>query len=81
MLAYPTLHAVYRNGHLELREPVRLAEGAEVKIILLEGVAVPMLEEAPSLMPSVSASEFLQLAGLVSVGGDALTDTEAVYDL
>jgi predicted DNA-binding antitoxin AbrB/MazE fold protein len=83
MLAYPTLQAVYRNGTLELLEPLRLPEGAEVKLILLESVYVPQgsVETQPRRQAvTVPAGAFHRLTGLVSVGGDALAESEALYD-
>lgn len=75
MVAYT---AIYHNGRLELREPVNLAEGAEVRVIVLE--SLPAKPLATRTVPSFPASHLLSLAGIVSAGGDALKDSEALYD-
>lgn len=78
MVAYPAYNAVYHNGRLELREPVNLVEGATVKVIVLEGM--PMDKPGLLHVPTVPASFFRELVGVVSVGGDAVKDSEALYD-
>ena len=83
------VRAIYRNGILQLLEPVDLLEGAEVWVELR---VKPQLgaETAPSqgivqpgpLYPTCPQppETLTRLIGLVAVGGDALADSEALYD-
>ncbi len=84
MAAYPNLPARYSKGTLKLRRRLRLPEGAQVRVsITLEGqpgsrkpIKRPYLRPNRSLPPQ----RLTEVAGLVSLGGDALADTEAIYD-
>ena len=80
MLAYPTIRAVYHEGTLKPLEPLMLPEGSEVELILLESVRVPSPNVESPPVVSVPASAFRRLIGLVSTGGDALSESEALYE-
>jgi predicted DNA-binding antitoxin AbrB/MazE fold protein len=81
--------AIYREGTLQLLEPVNLPEGVEVWVEL-KGVPQPGTETAtlrraiqlgPTYPTRPQSPETLErLIGLVAVGGDALADSEALYD-
>jgi len=78
--------AIHRDGTLELLTPLELAEGEQVEVIVVQTeFEVEQVEEprAPKLThPTrlVAASRLDDLTGLVAVGGDALEDSEALYD-
>jgi predicted DNA-binding antitoxin AbrB/MazE fold protein len=81
--------AIYRDGILQLLEPVDLPEGAEVWVDLQVGPQ-PMAEAAPRRksvergplypMRYQPPETLARLIGLVATGGDALDDSEALYD-
>ena len=76
--------AVHRDGVLELLTPLELPEGAQVSLIVLEesyeqpGEADTVELAYPTR--TVSAARLDDLTGLVAIGGDALADSEALYD-
>jgi predicted DNA-binding antitoxin AbrB/MazE fold protein len=81
--------AIYRDGRLQLLEPIDLPEGAEVWVELQVGpqpVAEATrrwesVERGPVYPTRDQPPETLaRLIGLVAVGGDALADSEALYD-
>lgn len=81
--------AIYREGTLQLLEPVDLPEGIEVWIEVqiipqarTEAVSLPQAIQPGPIYPThPQPSETLtRLIGLVAVGGDALKDSEALYD-
>ena len=83
MATYPDLLARYSKGTLKLRTPLKLPEGAEVR------VTVRPLERKRRkthkrgyLYPNrtVSWDSLKRLTGILSMGGDALADSEALYD-
>lgn len=80
MEPHERVKAVYRQGVLELLEPVYLPEGTEVWVELL--AASHSNEESNSLSAVCPQppETLLKLVGLVSVGGDAVADSEALYD-
>ncbi|MBI4770698.1 MAG: hypothetical protein HY784_09915 [Chloroflexi bacterium] len=63
-------------------EPLKLPEGFEVKLILLEAFRLPGGATADHRKPvvTVPAGAFRRLMGLISVGGDALAESESLYD-
>lgn len=95
MAAYPNLPARYSKGTLKLRKRLRLPEGAEVRVtVTVPGGEAPG-EETPSvkkprrktakrkyLYPTryVPWENLAKLSGIVSLGGDAVADSEALYD-
>jgi predicted DNA-binding antitoxin AbrB/MazE fold protein len=81
--------AIYRDGRLQLLEPIDLPEGAEVWVELQVGPqpmaeATPRresVERGPLYRTRYQPPETLaRLIGLVAVGGDALDDSEVLYD-
>jgi len=87
---YSNIRAVYQGGVLRLLDPLQLAEGTEV-CLRVEIVPTPLpepLKEAGGLEKPVLAypTRFVRaerldpMICLVQVGGDALADSEALYD-
>jgi len=80
---YPVVRAVYRAGVLQLLEPLALPDGANVRIHVevLSRSGHPTRQEIglyPNNPQPVSTLRSLQ--GIVAVGGDALADSESLYD-
>ncbi|MBA3531599.1 MAG: DUF104 domain-containing protein [Ardenticatenales bacterium] len=70
--------AVYRNGFLQVLEPLDLPEGTAVE---LDIHVDPALTARPSVAtPSAPATRLAALVGIVALGGDALSDSEVLYD-
>ena len=63
----------YRNGNLELLEQPRVGEEKEVLVIFPDDTEVPKGE-------GIQPEEFFKLAGIFRLGGDAVKDSEALYD-
>ena len=81
---YPEVRAVHHNGAFELLDALELPEGAQVRLSI-RSVESGMRERntSPELAyPTrlVSADKLDALTGLAEVGGDALVDSEALYD-
>jgi hypothetical protein len=79
----PSVRAVYRAGVLHLLEPLALPDGAEVRV----RVESPSRSRRPGqqwagVYPNnpQPASSLRTLLGVAAVGGDALADSEALYD-
>lgn len=70
------VRAVYEKGHLRLLKPIDLPEGAKVRIT----IHTEENKDSTSVSPFLSANHLEAILNLVSVGGDALADSEAVYD-
>lgn len=80
---YPSVRAVYRGGVLQLLEPLALPDGAEVCVHVespsQSGHPTPQWAGVyPNNPQPVSTLRGLQ--GAVAAGGDALADSEALYD-
>lgn len=83
MATYPDLLARYSRGTLKLRTPLKLPEGAEVRVTVM-----PVEQKKRKarkrryLYPNraVAWENLKRLTGIVSLGGDALADSEALYD-
>lgn len=84
MAAYLKVRARYSKGMLKLKKPLRLPEGAEVSLTVTPLEAEPARRKAkPRLkypMRRLPAGTLQGLVGIVSLGGDALADSEALYD-
>ena len=85
MAVYPNLRARYSKGTLKLNRPLRLADGAEVRVTVTPVEQRPKRRKAakrPYRYPTrtVSWEALKSLTGIVSLGGDALADSEALYD-
>ena len=77
MDTWTRLRAIHHNGVLELLDPVELPEGARVSVFVLPADAdTPELAYPTRLVP---ADRLDRLTDLVGLGGDALTDSEALY--
>lgn len=85
MAAYANVRARYSKGTLKLKKPLRLPDGAEVSLTVTP-LATPVKPrratkrayQYPNRM--VSWESLDALVGIVSLGGDALADSEALYD-
>jgi predicted DNA-binding antitoxin AbrB/MazE fold protein len=85
MTVYPTVRARYTKGILKLRKPLKLAEGTEVQVTVtpVETAPTPRRKAKPRFTTPTRAlppGTLAELDGLVSLGGDALADSEALYD-
>jgi predicted DNA-binding antitoxin AbrB/MazE fold protein len=85
MADYPNLPARYSKGTLKLRRRLRLPEGTEVRVT----ITVDQREGKPRIRarrkyqyPSrpLARHTLRALSGIVSLGGNALADSEALYD-
>ena len=75
----PQVQAIYENGLLRLLERLDLPEGTRLTVT----ISVPVNEGTrrflfPTRLQPLSLLE--PLIGAMSAGGDALEDTEALYD-
>jgi predicted DNA-binding antitoxin AbrB/MazE fold protein len=84
MTNYPNLLARYSKGTLKLRRRLRLPEGAEVRVsvMLVSSTGQSRRARRKYRYPNrpVPPQTLRTLAGLASLGGDALVDSEALYD-
>ena len=84
MTTFPNLPALYSNGMLKLKKPLSLQEGTEVMVTVMPVDAKPanVIAESRVMYPTVTipAENLRDLVGIVSLGGDALADSEALYD-
>jgi predicted DNA-binding antitoxin AbrB/MazE fold protein len=84
MAVYPNLPARYSKGTLKLRRRLRLPDGAEVRVSVT--LASPNRTRRSAKRAyvhpnrSFPLSSLAHVAGIASLGGDALADTEALYD-
>jgi predicted DNA-binding antitoxin AbrB/MazE fold protein len=81
---YPQVRAIHHDGVLRLLDPLELPDGAQVRLFV-QLVPSDLTSEIPAIelvYPTrlVSAERLDNLTGLVEVGGDALADSEALYD-
>ncbi len=78
------VRAVYHDGVLRLLDPVQLPNWTEVRLhVQLSTSQEATQTHAPLFVyPTrmVPAEKLDRLTGLVEVGGDALADSEALYD-
>lgn len=77
--AVQAVPAIYRNGTLTLLDALDLPEGANVQVAVrfTPMDAVPFAPRVPRTVP---ARRLAALVGVASLGGDALSDSEALYD-
>jgi hypothetical protein len=78
------VRAVYHDGILSLLDPLDLPEGSQVQIdVRLEPEASPTAAlhtrgvYPPRFVPAISLRA---ITGIIAVGGDALAESEALYD-
>ena len=78
------VRAIHRDGVLKLLTPLELPEGAQVSVIVLETPTDeanhPRAVELAYPTRLVPAKKLDDLTDLIAVGGDALADSEALYD-
>ena len=74
------VRAIYHDGTLQLLEPVDLPEGVEVQIALPVHHHVQATQVPAYPTRSHPPETLCRLRGLLAVGGDALSDSEALYD-
>jgi hypothetical protein len=74
--------AIFHDGMLVLQDPLNLPEGAQVQLDVKLMSAAADSPVTPGAYPNrfVPAACFDALIGLIPVGGDALADSEALYD-
>lgn len=78
---YIKVRAVYHEGVLTVLDPVTLPDGARVQLDIHLQEQAPGQQGAaqyPTML--IPATELDTLTGIVTAGGDALTDSEALYD-
>ena len=83
MATYTKVPARYSKGTLKLRTPLKLPEGAEVRVTVMpveqkKRKAHKRSGRHPTR--AVSWDSLQRLTGVVSLGGDALADSEALYE-
>lgn len=85
MAAYLKVRARYSKGTLKLKKPLRLPEGAEVSLTVTPLKAPPKPRKTTKrgyLYPNrtLPPGTLEKISGIISLGGDALADSEALYD-
>jgi predicted DNA-binding antitoxin AbrB/MazE fold protein len=81
---YPQVRAIHHDGVLRLLDPLELPDGAQVRLFVQ--LVPPDLTDKTSTIGLVyptrlmSAERLDNLTSLVEVGGDALADSEALYE-
>jgi predicted DNA-binding antitoxin AbrB/MazE fold protein len=85
MADYPNLPARYTKGSLKLRRPLRLPEGTEVSVTITlaqskRGTRRPARRKYTYRTRTLPPNTLQAIAGMASLGGDALADSEALYD-
>ena len=84
MAAYVNVRARYSKGTLKLKKPLRLPEGTEVTVTVtpLDMATSRRKTRAKLKYPTVAlpSGHLRDLVGMVALGGDALSDSEALYD-
>ncbi|MCC7362306.1 MAG: antitoxin family protein [Anaerolineales bacterium] len=83
MTEYSNLPARYSKGNLRLRRQLNLPEGTEVRVTIKSAARRTRrgVKRAYQYPTRVVAWEVLdRLTGIVSLGGDALADSEVLYD-
>jgi hypothetical protein len=82
MADYPNLPARYSNGNLKLRRRLQLPEGTEVRVTITVAPKSARRARRKYHYPNrpFPPQALAGLVGLVSLGGDALADSEALDD-
>jgi hypothetical protein len=85
MASYPNLRARYSKGTLKLNRRLQLPEGTEVRVSVTS-LRPAARQRKPSrrryAYPSrpLSPRQLGRLTAAVALGGDALADSESLYD-
>ena len=85
MADYPNLPARYSKGVLKLRRPLRLPDGTEVRVTITLASSKgrtrrPARRKYTYPNRPLPAHTLQSIVGMVSLGGDAMADSEALYD-
>ena len=83
MATYPDLLAHYSRGTLKLQTPLELPEGTEVRVIVMPVEQKKRKSHKRKYRypnRAVPWGSLKRLTGIVSLGGDAVADSEALYD-
>jgi predicted DNA-binding antitoxin AbrB/MazE fold protein len=82
MTAYTNLRARYSKGILKLTQRLDLPENAEVRVtVTAVGEAAPALSKTHwNSVAAVPPGTLRRLDGIVALGGDAVADSDALYD-
>ena len=83
MTVYPTVRARYTKGLLKLRKPLKLAEGTEVQVTVTSVEVAPTSRRKRNYTyptRAVAWGSLQAITGIMSLGGDAVADAEALYD-
>ncbi len=83
MTVYLNRRARYSKGTLKLRAPLKLPEGTEVRVTVTPLETARKSRNArpkyKSPTRTVSWDDLKAISGIVSLGGDAVADSEALY--
>ena len=71
------IKGIYKNGVVELLEPVDFKDST--KVLVLPKQDDEDIEEQVRLKPQ-PVQDLLELEGILSLGGDAVEDTEKYYE-
>ena len=84
MDTYPDLPARYSKGTLRLRRRLHIPDGTEVRVTVVPASAPARRKPGQRgyVYPNrtLAWSRIRELAGAVSLGGDALAESDALYD-
>ena len=74
------INAIYKAGMLKLLESINLTDGTLVKLNIEP--QVNQKQKTQPVFPNrfIPAGKLSPLVGIVSLGGDSLSDSEALYD-
>ena len=72
--------AVYQQGVLKLLDALHLPEGAQVQVTIQPVASDSSLDKLTFPTRLVPARTLDRFTALVALGGDALADSEALYD-
>jgi hypothetical protein len=77
---YTKVRAVYHEGVLTVLDPLTLPEGTQVRLDIHAQGQKPAQEESVQPGWLLPAEALRPLIGIMPAGGDALEDSEALYD-
>jgi len=85
MASVPKLRARYSKGRLELLDRLKLTEGTQVVVSVRKIANRSRNNRAAKrryIHPNrpLPTKQLEKLAGLIALGGDAVADSEAIYD-